>query len=629
MSKVGSASHRSEKGSVTVSFNRDGTPNTIGTAGEDPLSILRFFDVVLVVDDSSSMHVNEENPDGSSRWDEARRALEGVSRTIARYDSDGIDCVFLNSEKEGRGLRSPNDVKELFNSVDPNGQTPTGERLAMLFLEYWDVLDTWADKKKAGKITAKDVPPKKRNYIVLTDGRASDDVASVIVDCARRLDEGNYPLSQLNIQFIQVGADSEATRALHELDNELEEVFQVRDIVDILAYTGGTLDASSIMKQLYGGIEKRSKGIQEEAAHVLEQVKDTPAVEAVVAKGIVTEEEVKAADEPVEAEEEEQAETIPITADTIPASHPAAEALRESAPENAQHIAAEAAETVGLGTTVGAGLAELSAASESAATAEGHVPESHAPAADDAAPLTSQRSVPTDSTSQPPSDEATQIASSTDEAETPSANMIQAGATSEAGEDEAVLTTALANVKLEEGADGIPPSSSTDETKDTNEAPTTQPEEGVASSAETALDQPSPRELAVPSKVFSLLGKNLKLDTAEDAEPYCQQLAAVEGLEEIHLSGNTLGQGACEAFARALAASRHTLRIFNGADIFTGRLITEIPASLRALCDALVDHSALETVDLSDNAFGGRCADAMSNLFSKNHSIEVIRLQNN
>ncbi|KAK0517715.1 Ran GAP Rna1, partial [Tilletia horrida] len=48
-----------------------------------------------------------------------------------------------------------------------------------------------------------------------------------------------------------------------------------------------------------------------------------------------------------------------------------------------------------------------------------------------------------------------------------------------------------------------------------------------------------------------------------------------------------------------------------------------------ALCDALASHEQLQTVDLSDNAFGGRCADAMTKLFAENHSIETIRLQNN
>ncbi|KAE8261660.1 hypothetical protein A4X09_0g7626, partial [Tilletia walkeri] len=167
------------------------------------------------------------------------------------------------------------------------------------------------------------------------------------------------------------------------------------------------------------------------------------------------------------------------------------------------------------------------------------------------------------------------------------------------------------------------------ETREVSEVVEAQAEEDLLESKPATLPEIADPEPVAPSKTFSLLGKNLKLNDEEDAKPYCDELSAIEGLEEIHLGGNTLGQGACEAFARALQSSRSSLRIFNGADIFTGRLITEIPASLKALCDGLVGHQKLEEVDLSDNAFGGRCADAMTELFSNNHSIEVIKLQNN
>lgn len=47
---------------------------------ENQLEFLRDFDTIFVVDDSSSMNVNER-PDGSmgqSRWEEARDALAGL-----------------------------------------------------------------------------------------------------------------------------------------------------------------------------------------------------------------------------------------------------------------------------------------------------------------------------------------------------------------------------------------------------------------------------------------------------------------------------------------------------------------------------------------------------------------------
>lgn len=65
------------------------------------------------------------------------------------------------------------------------------------------------------------------------------------------------------------------------------------------------------------------------------------------------------------------------------------------------------------------------------------------------------------------------------------------------------------------------------------------------------------------------------------------------------------------------------------ADIFTGRLISEIPQALSALCDALQDHTSLVELDLSDNAFGGRCADAMVPFLTNNTAYQVFKLNNN
>jgi Ran GTPase-activating protein 1 len=54
------------------------------------------------------------------------------------------------------------------------------------------------------------------------------------------------------------------------------------------------------------------------------------------------------------------------------------------------------------------------------------------------------------------------------------------------------------------------------------------------------------------SKIFSLEGKGLKLDTAEDLEPHVKDLRANNDVEEIRLLGNTLGIGASEALAKIL-----------------------------------------------------------------------------
>src|SRR5262249_55102258 len=130
--------------------------------------------------------------------------------------------------------------------------------------------------------------------------------------------------------------------------------------------------------------------------------------------------------------------------------------------------------------------------------------------------------------------------------------------------------------------------------------------------------------LYMASTVFSLHGKGLKLDTRADIEPWIKDIDPTT-IEEIHLGGNTLGVDASLAFAEFLEKATSlkvrkfgfiplitsylahlAQQIANFADIFTGRLITEIPLALTAICSALKDKTSLVEINLSDNAFGGR-----------------------
>ncbi|WOO77396.1 Ran GTPase-activating protein 1 [Vanrija pseudolonga] len=128
-------------------------------------------------------------------------------------------------------------------------------------------------------------------------------------------------------------------------------------------------------------------------------------------------------------------------------------------------------------------------------------------------------------------------------------------------------------------------------------------------------------------KVFSILGKNIKANSKADLEPFLTELAELADVEEVHFGGNSLGVEACEAIAEVLK-DKKGLKIVDLADIFTGRLISEIPQALSALCNALIDHKDLVVLDLSDNAFGGRCADAMVPFLSQNHYFNGIKLNN-
>ncbi|PCH39884.1 RNI-like protein [Wolfiporia cocos MD-104 SS10] len=128
------------------------------------------------------------------------------------------------------------------------------------------------------------------------------------------------------------------------------------------------------------------------------------------------------------------------------------------------------------------------------------------------------------------------------------------------------------------------------------------------------------------SRIFSLQGRGLKLDTRADIEPYLKDVPTT--IEEIHLGGNTIGVEAAQALAEFLSKTT-ALKVADFADIFTGRLISEIPQALSAICDALVPKTTLVEIDLSDNAFGGRSVDPMVPFLSQNRSFQILKLNNN
>lgn len=64
------------------------------------------------------------------------------------------------------------------------------------------------------------------------------------------------------------------------------------------------------------------------------------------------------------------------------------------------------------------------------------------------------------------------------------------------------------------------------------------------------------------SKIFSLEGKGLKLDTAADIEAHIAELKSNDEVEEVTFVGNTLGVEACEALAKVLE-SKKKLKVAN------------------------------------------------------------------
>ncbi|KAL2759638.1 hypothetical protein ACRALDRAFT_2023788 [Sodiomyces alcalophilus JCM 7366] len=227
---------------------------------EDPYAFLTTFDTIFVIDDSGSM--------AGHSWTEVTDVLRAITPICTAHDTDGIDIFFLNHKSRSKALPSKGsaaggyrgivdaaEVQRLFSSVRPYGGTPTGTCLQKILKPY---LALCTEKKNA----LEDVKPV--NIIVITDGVPSDDVESVLISAAKKLDKLEAPPYQVGVQFFQVGNEPGAREALQELDDGLSDRVKggVRDIVDTITWCtqnsgSRVLTADGILKTVLGAVVKR------------------------------------------------------------------------------------------------------------------------------------------------------------------------------------------------------------------------------------------------------------------------------------------------------------------------------------------------------------------------------------
>ncbi|KAI4192384.1 MAG: hypothetical protein LQ346_004333 [Caloplaca aetnensis] len=129
-------------------------------------------------------------------------------------------------------------------------------------------------------------------------------------------------------------------------------------------------------------------------------------------------------------------------------------------------------------------------------------------------------------------------------------------------------------------------------------------------------------------KVFTLADLGLKLDTAADTSKHTAPLSSSSAHTTILLNGNTFGPPACTHLAPLLSAQT-SLHTINLADIFTSRLLAEIPPALSSLLTSLLPLQQLQTIDLSDNAFGLNTQAPLVEFLRKHVPLRVLILNNN
>ncbi|KAL8950815.1 MAG: hypothetical protein Q9222_003162 [Ikaeria aurantiellina] len=201
---------------------------------------LRKYDTVFLVDDSESMY--------GRRWLTTSRVLADVASIAVHFDQNGVDVKFFNEPldpDEGNNLTTSEEVMALFSRVSPAGPTLTADILDEQLNEY--IYEYEKDRRKKGL-----------NLIVLTDGEPEkgQDVESVIVKYADLLRSVRASPFQVGIQFVQIGADRDATKFLRRLDSKLKGEHGLdRDMVDTVKWIPGD-ETHLYEKILLGGILK-------------------------------------------------------------------------------------------------------------------------------------------------------------------------------------------------------------------------------------------------------------------------------------------------------------------------------------------------------------------------------------
>ncbi|XTI95818.1 hypothetical protein V2W45_1474725 [Cenococcum geophilum] len=155
-------------------------------------------------------------------WQKTRKALETIILIYTAYNTNGIDIYFLNNPDSTHycNITTPATITKIFTSIHLMGGTPIKQR----------------------------AKPKLINIIVITNGEASDDVESLIIAAAKKLDKYDA------LAYKEPGAKE----YLKQLNNKLaagEE--DLRNIINIIPFTknkGTKLTANGILKVVLSAV---------------------------------------------------------------------------------------------------------------------------------------------------------------------------------------------------------------------------------------------------------------------------------------------------------------------------------------------------------------------------------------
>lgn len=184
------------------------------------MKVLENRDYTLMIDKSCSMATLEKKG-GQSRWLEAQESTYALARKCEELDSDGLTVYLFSKNFQRFDYVTSAKVSQIFAENIPEDTTNLGSVLQ-------DAINNYFTRKAAGK-----TKPKGELILVITDGLPYDcqGVFEVIINATQRIENAQ----ELRIYIIQVGSDSQATKFLKALDDQLQSVGAKFDICDTIS----------------------------------------------------------------------------------------------------------------------------------------------------------------------------------------------------------------------------------------------------------------------------------------------------------------------------------------------------------------------------------------------------------
>lgn len=175
------------------------------------LASLALYDIIIFLDDSSSMLVDENWNPSTEKIEDVNLIFNRIVDVCSKFDDDGIEFRTFNSSKEFQPFHNENDVNSILKNIKYSGGTPLGKML------YTKILEPFLYKKFQNNSFNKPLL-----VFIITDGVPDNkqEVTNTIFQCKDWLKKNSISTNSCSFMFAQVGKDQGASQYLKELDND-------------------------------------------------------------------------------------------------------------------------------------------------------------------------------------------------------------------------------------------------------------------------------------------------------------------------------------------------------------------------------------------------------------------------